>query len=112
MIAFLDARETDSTQRGVYPIYLFRQDASGFYLVLGQGVTDPKPELGTAGAQVALADKAAQLRHCCGALADHRFTEHQIRGPGSQGRASIRSLLGAANPSDRLGRAADPDPVR
>jgi MrcB-like, N-terminal domain len=54
-IAFLDARETDSTQRGVYPVYLFREDASGFYLVLGQGVTDPKRELGTAGAQVALA---------------------------------------------------------
>jgi hypothetical protein len=93
-------------------VYLFREEVSAFYLVLGQGVTDPRRELGTAGAQVALADKAAQLRHCCGALAEHGFTEHQIRGPGSQGRASIRSLLGAANPYDRLGRAADPDPVR
>jgi MrcB-like, N-terminal domain len=70
---------TDSTQRGVYPVYLFREDASGFYLVLGQGVTEPKRELGTAGAQLALADKAAQLRQYCGALAEHGFTEHQIR---------------------------------
>ena len=75
----LNARETDSTQRGVYPDYLFRGDASGFYLVLGQGVTESKRELGTAGAQAALADKAAQLRRYCGALAEHGFTEHQIR---------------------------------
>jgi MrcB-like, N-terminal domain len=78
-IAFLDARETDSTQRGVYRVYLFREDASGLYLVLGQGVTEQKRDLGTAGAQVALADKAAQLRQYCGALAEHAFTEHQIR---------------------------------
>lgn len=56
-------------------VYLFREEVSAFYLVLGQGVTDPRRELGTAGAQVALADKAAQLRHCCGALAEHGFTE-------------------------------------
>jgi hypothetical protein len=42
-------------------------------------VTDPKRELGTAGAQVALANKAAQLRQYCGALAEHGLTEHQIR---------------------------------
>jgi 5-methylcytosine-specific restriction enzyme B len=34
-IAFLDARESDSTQRGVHPVYLFREEVSAFYLVLG-----------------------------------------------------------------------------
>ena len=46
--------------------------------MLGQGVTEPKRELGMVGAHAALADKAAQLREYCGALAEHGFTEHQI----------------------------------
>lgn len=40
-IAFLDARETRTTQHGVYPVLLFREDLSGAYLALGQGVTEP-----------------------------------------------------------------------
>jgi hypothetical protein len=40
-IAFLDARETRTTQHGVYPVLLFREDLSGVYLTLGQGVTEP-----------------------------------------------------------------------
>jgi len=31
-ISFLDARETRTTQRGVYPVLLFREDLSGAYL--------------------------------------------------------------------------------
>ena len=72
-LAFLDARETDSTQHGVYPVYLFRQDGSGFYLVLAQGVTEPKRELGTPGAHAALAEKARQLREYCDSLPEHGF---------------------------------------
>jgi hypothetical protein len=44
-IALLDERETDSTQHGVYPVYLFRQDGSGVYLTIAQGVTEPRQEL-------------------------------------------------------------------
>ena len=40
-ISFLDSRETDSTQRGVYCVYLFREDMTGVYLTLNQGVTQP-----------------------------------------------------------------------
>jgi len=40
-ISFLDARETRTTQRGVYPVLLFREDLSGAYLTLAQGVTEP-----------------------------------------------------------------------
>ena len=72
-LAFLDARETDSTQHGVYPAYLFRQDGSGFYLVLAQGVTEPKRELGTTGAHAALAAKAKQLHEYCGPLPEKGF---------------------------------------
>ena len=40
-ISFLDARETRTTQSGVYPVLLFREDLSGAYLTLAQGVTAP-----------------------------------------------------------------------
>ena len=38
-ISILDSRETESTQQGVYPVLLFRQDMMGAYLTLGQRVT-------------------------------------------------------------------------
>src|SRR6266446_4360938 len=40
-IAFLDARVTDTTQRGIYGVFLFREDMSGVYLTFNQGVTEP-----------------------------------------------------------------------
>lgn len=40
-IAFLDSRETSSTQSGVYPVLLFREDMTGVYLTIAQGVTQP-----------------------------------------------------------------------
>jgi hypothetical protein len=38
-IAFLDKRETTTTQDGVYCAYLFREDLTGVYLCLTGGVT-------------------------------------------------------------------------
>ena len=107
-LAFLDARETDSTQRGVYPAYLFRQDGSGFYLVLAQGVTEPKRELGTAGAHAALAQKAAQLHEYCGPLAEKRVRAQRgcrlaLR---FWARPGLRSIGGRAQVLQRGARAA------
>ena len=39
-IAFLDQAETKTTQKGVYGVLLFREDLSGVYLTLNQGVTE------------------------------------------------------------------------
>lgn len=39
-ISLLDPRETDTTQKGVYIVYLFRGDMSGVYATLNQGVTE------------------------------------------------------------------------
>lgn len=36
-IGFLDTRETDTPQRGVYVVYLFSADMSGVYLTINQG---------------------------------------------------------------------------
>jgi 5-methylcytosine-specific restriction protein B len=45
-LSILDSRITNTTQDGVYPVYLFRADGSGFYLSLNQGTTNPIKNLG------------------------------------------------------------------
>ncbi|MGO9958055.1 MAG: MrcB family domain-containing protein [Solirubrobacteraceae bacterium] len=60
-ISFLDARETRTTQRGVYPVLLFREDLSGAYLTLAQGVTEPG-RLGRAGMVAFLESVAFDVR--------------------------------------------------
>lgn len=45
-IALLDERLTDTTQNGVYLVYLFRADMSGVYVTFNQGVTKPRKSLG------------------------------------------------------------------
>lgn len=60
-IAFLDDRETNSTRHGVYPVYLFREDLSGVYLALNQGIACLKDNLGTLRSRRVLRDRAEQL---------------------------------------------------
>nr|WP_241878508.1 DUF3578 domain-containing protein [Psychrobacter sp. PraFG1]UNK05009.1 DUF3578 domain-containing protein [Psychrobacter sp. PraFG1] len=50
-ISILNPNLTDSTQDGIYPVYLFRADGSGFYLSLNQGTTVPTQTLGKAKAE-------------------------------------------------------------
>lgn len=40
-IAFMDKRITESTQKGVYIVYLFSEDMESVYLTLAQGITVP-----------------------------------------------------------------------
>ena len=60
-IAFLDQRETNSTQYGVYPVYLFREDLSGIYLALNHGISLLKQKHGTPESRRILRDRTAQL---------------------------------------------------
>lgn len=60
-ISVLDARETTSTQRGTYVVYLFQDRGHGVYLKLAQGVTEVEAEFG-AGAFDVLSDRARALR--------------------------------------------------
>ena len=71
-VAFLDARETDTTQRGVYPVLLIRQDLSGAYMTLAQGVTEPK-KLGRVAATSFLQGIAARVREQSPELRDAGF---------------------------------------
>ena len=59
--AFLDSRETNSTQYGVYPVYLFREDGSGVYLALNQGINLLKEKHGTPESRRILRDRADKL---------------------------------------------------
>ncbi len=72
-IAFLDARVTETTQRGIYVVVLFREDMSGAYITFNQGVTEPKKEHGASSGLQLLRERAADLRGQCGELAQRGF---------------------------------------
>lgn len=57
-LSILNPTITESTQSGIYPVYLFCADGSGVYLSLGFGTTDLKQQYGTALAR----QKAEELR--------------------------------------------------
>lgn len=50
-LAILNPSITNTTQSGIYPVYLFRADGTGVYLSLGFGTTDLQQKFGTAGAR-------------------------------------------------------------
>ncbi|MBK1781166.1 DUF3578 domain-containing protein [Advenella sp. WQ 585] len=45
-LSILNPNMTSTTQEGIYPVFLFRADGSGFYLSLNQGTTNPIKKLG------------------------------------------------------------------
>jgi 5-methylcytosine-specific restriction protein B len=45
-LAVLSSKITETTQEGVYPVFLFRSDSTGVYLSLNQGTTYPKDKYG------------------------------------------------------------------
>jgi hypothetical protein len=72
-IALMDSRNTKTTQRGVYCVYLFREDMSGVYVTLNQGVTEPKRNHGTKEGREILHRRADRIRGLCDALPDEGF---------------------------------------
>ncbi|WGL27866.1 DUF3578 domain-containing protein [Pectobacterium brasiliense] len=45
-VSILNPKITSTTQEGIYPVYLFKADGSGFYLSLNQGTTSPAKKWG------------------------------------------------------------------
>ena len=72
-IAVLDTRVTDTTQRGLYGVFLFREDMSGVYLTFNQGVTEPKKEHGATAGLKLLRENAEALRSSSRELAQSGF---------------------------------------
>lgn len=60
-VSILDTRITTTTQSGIYPVYLFCADGSGFYLSLNQGTTAPTREFGAINAQRQAIELKSQL---------------------------------------------------
>jgi len=73
-IAILDDRNTTTTQSGVYCVFLFREDGSGVYLTLAQGVTEPQRRLGAAEGKAELRARARTVRASLGLLEDAGFS--------------------------------------
>lgn len=72
-IAFLDNRETNSTQNGIYAVFLFREDMSGVYLTYIQGVTTILNQNGTREGRRLLHERANKLRKDCESLNERGF---------------------------------------
>ncbi len=60
-VAIFDPLITDTAQKGYYPVYLFREDFSGLYLSLNQGVTEVRNQY-RASAKDVLAVSAMDFR--------------------------------------------------
>ena len=60
-VAILDVLVTKSTQDGYYPVYIFREDMTGLYLTLNQGVTTVEQEI-KKGYRSVLKNRANSLR--------------------------------------------------
>ncbi|HGS4482889.1 TPA: DUF3578 domain-containing protein [Vibrio cholerae] len=69
-LSILNPAITESTQSGIYPVYLFRSDGSGVYLSLGFGTTELKRQYGTTLAK----QKAEELRNTIRGL-DNRLDD-------------------------------------
>ena len=72
-IAFMDERETTSTQRGTYCVFLFREDMSGVYLTLAQGVTNTIEQHGRSEGRRVLSRNAIAIRALVGSQLSPRF---------------------------------------
>jgi hypothetical protein len=81
-IALLDRRVARATSDGLYVIYLFREDMSGVYATLNQGITREKERLGAHAGRATVRRRAAELRRHCspmeaaGFLLDHDIDLH------------------------------------
>lgn len=75
-IAVFDVLVTDAPSYGYYPVYLFREDFTGVYLSLNQGVTSVQEKYKSS-AKGALQAKAADFRAQIGGIPS-RFKESEI----------------------------------
>jgi hypothetical protein len=73
-IAILDDRKTTTIQSGVYCVFLFREDGTGVYLTLAQGVTEPLGRLGAVDGKAELRANARAFRASLASLKKAGFS--------------------------------------
>jgi 5-methylcytosine-specific restriction protein B len=94
-VAILDSRITNSTEHGVYPVYLFCSDGSGVYLSLNQGTTGPSKEFGRKTARNNLLEIGAKIRDSVPALSGWSKGELQLKASTNLGRSYQLPNIGA-----------------
>ena len=72
-IAIIDSRETDAPKGGIYCVFLFREDMTGVYSTLNQGVTKPRADFGASAASEYLKGHASRIRAVLGDLEARHF---------------------------------------
>lgn len=72
-IALMDSRETDTTQHGRYVVFLFRDDSTGVYVTMNQGVTQPQRDHGRAEGLRIVRERANEMRKEIASMVDDGF---------------------------------------
>src|SRR5262249_19040894 len=73
-VSLLDQKETTTTEQGLYCVFLFREDLSGVYLTLNQGVMEYVRERGRSEARKILRARANQFGTMVQELEANGFT--------------------------------------
>lgn len=98
-LALLDDRVAKGTSDGVYVIYLFREDMSGIYATLNQGITRTKERLGAEAGRATIRQRSDELRRHATELGEAGFaltneidlhTEHAVGKDYQQGTVAHR----------------------
>ena len=72
-VAIIDSREVDAPRGGVYCAFLFREDMTGVYVTLMQGIMKPKQEFGSAEARRRMQSRALRIRALAPNLPERGF---------------------------------------
>jgi hypothetical protein len=94
-LSILNPRITETTQAGIYPVYLFCADGSGVYLSLMQGTTAPQQRLGKAQADIQAANYATKIRKELVELAEWGGLEIDLKANTSLGKSYEKAQIAA-----------------
>ena len=86
-LSILDLDITNTTQDGIYPVYLFKADGSGVYLSFNQGTTAPAKRLGKKAAQKAAQEWSATIRDKMPGLASWGVSDIDLAASTSLGKS-------------------------
>lgn len=78
-LSILNPRITQSTQDGIYPVYLFRADGTGVYLSLNQGTTAPQKMHGKTHADTQANSLVNRIRSMVPGLAEWGSQQIELR---------------------------------
>jgi len=96
-LAIFHTSITSSTQKGVYCIYLFREDMKGFYLTLNQGVTSGMNSIRPGENKYSkLHSKAQEVRVICSDLKEYGFLfdySIDLKSSSALGKSYIQSTI-------------------